>query len=129
MIPAIAVCTVLMAASTPWVGWLAVPLIGCASALVVSLDRPALTGFASGALAWGVLLLWGGTQGPVGELAGVLGGVLGIPSAAVFGVTLLFPAMLGAAAGGFGGATRRLVSGRGSASGRDFAEENVPETP
>lgn len=117
MILPIAVCTVLMAGGTVWLGWLAVPVVAFVGAVIVSLDRPALTGFASGAVAWGVLLLWGGTQGPVGELAGVLGGVLGIPSGAVFVVAILFPALLGAASGGFGGALRRLAGARGSASG------------
>ena len=57
------------------------------------------TAAAAGACAWGVLLLWGMTQGPILQLAEVLGGVLGgLPSAAVLAITLVLPALLCASA-------------------------------
>ena len=99
-----------IAVGTMVTGWAAVPAMGLVVGLTRPCDRPVLTGMGAGALAWGVLLLWGLTRGPVSELAEVLGGVLGLPGAVVVVITLLFPAVLAGAAAGLGSAVRAMGS-------------------
>jgi hypothetical protein len=89
-------------------GWLAVPAIGLWIGLVRVSERPVRTAAIAGLSGWGALLAWGAFNGPVAELAGVLGGVVGVPASAIVGVTLAYPAVAAGAAAGVGSALRSL---------------------
>jgi hypothetical protein len=89
-------------------GWLAVPAIGLWIGLVRVSERPVWTAAIAGSLGWSALLAWGAFNGPVAELAGVLGGVVGAPAPAIVGVTLAYPAVAAGAAAGVGSALRSL---------------------
>ena len=59
-----------------------------------------------------MLLLIDAARGPVGEVAARLGGVMGLPPAALVVCTLLFPALLAWSASSIGAAARgRLFRG------------------
>lgn len=82
------------AVATYALGWWTVPVIAAVWALI-SRDRraPSLTALCA-AGGWATLLLLDAAKGPVGNMASRLGGVMGIPPAMLYAVTLLFPALL-----------------------------------
>lgn len=92
-------------------GWLSVPAIGLWVGLARVSQRPVRTAAIAGLAAWGALLAWGAFGGPVGELSGILGGVVGVPALVIVGVTLAYPAVLAGAAAGLGSALRSLREG------------------
>ncbi len=104
---ALGVGTVLVAVGTWAVGWWAVPVVGALIGVIWAEGRPALVAGAAGGLGWALLLAWGSASGPVGELAGTVGDVMGLPGFAVLLVTVLFPALLAGAGGALTGALRR----------------------
>ena len=77
-------------------GWWAVPLLAALWGILTRAEASgAAVAAALGALvAWAAFLLWGAVRGPVYELASVVTGVMGVPSAALIILTLLFPAAL-----------------------------------
>ncbi len=92
---------VAVAASTWWVGWIALPVAGAALGVAWAERMPVRRAAACGAGGWGLLLLAGAARGPVGRLAEVVGGVFGgLPGVAFVAVVLLFAALLAGAAGG-----------------------------
>jgi hypothetical protein len=95
-------------------GWLAVPVIGLAVGAARISARPVTTAGAAGLLGWAVLLVYGATRGPVVDLAGLLGDVLGAPGAVVVVLTLAYPALLAGAAAGVGAGLRAVVARDGS---------------
>ena len=96
---ALGVGTLLIAVGTWIVGWWAVPIVGMLIGVVWSDGRPGLLAGSAGGLGWTLLLVWGSVSGPVGDLAGTVGGVVGLPGFAVLLVTVLFPALLAGAGG------------------------------
>lgn len=82
-------------------GWWAVPLLGAIWGTIVRVtDRPALVAAGAGALGWIVLLAWTTSQGPVAQVATVIGGAVGLPGALLYVVAILFAAVLAGAAAG-----------------------------
>jgi hypothetical protein len=98
-------------------GWLAVPAIGLAVGLARISERPIRTAAFAGFIGWAALLLIAAVDGPVGDLAGVLGGVMGVPAIVVISATLLYPTVLAGAAAGVGTALRSF--GQGGRAGDD----------
>jgi hypothetical protein len=83
------------AAATAGLGWWSVAVVAALwGVLARTRRRPAAAAAVAAALAWGALLLWTTSRGAAGALAGKLGTTMGIPPAALFGVTLLFAALL-----------------------------------
>ena len=87
------------AVATFVLGWWAIPLVAAIYAVMSSAQRGSavLSGIAA-MLAWGALLAITAAQGPVGTLAGELGGVLKLSSIAVYAVTIAFPGLLAVSA-------------------------------
>jgi hypothetical protein len=100
-------CFVTVAAAVvvaTWVGgWWTVPVI----ALIAGLLRcqPAIVAGAC-ATGWAALLLWDVAAGEIGRLSGMLSGIMGLPSPALFLITLAFPGLLGWSAASLGDAAR-----------------------
>lgn len=67
---------------------------------------------AAASVAWGVLLLADGAAGPLGRVATLLGGVMGVPGIALLLLTLAFPAALAWSAATVAAESRRLVGPR-----------------
>lgn len=87
----IGVVAAAMAGATILAGWWTVPVLGALWGLRRS---PAVAGL--GALvAWGGLLVWQATRGPVGLLAGQVADILSLPAPALPLVTVLFAGLLG----------------------------------
>lgn len=87
------------AGATAAAGWWAVPLVAAAWTRVARRDRhPVRSCFLGAALGWAALLAVGALQGPVGAVARHVGGVFGLPAWGFVLATLLFPALLAAAA-------------------------------
>ena len=81
---------VVMAAGTALGGWWAVPLLGALAGLR---RRPLEVGLAA-VLAWGGLLLWQASRGPVGVLAERVGGILSMPGPGLFVITAVFAGLV-----------------------------------
>ena len=89
----------LAGAATAAAGWWAVPLVAGGWTRVARRDRHPVRSCAVGAaLAWALLLGIGALQGPVDAVARKAGGIFGMPGWAFVLLTLLFPALLAAAA-------------------------------
>ncbi len=83
------------AAVTIALGWWGVPLAGAVFGAITARQRSgALSTGLAAMLAWGALLLWDATRGPLGHLADVLGGVLTIRPVGVYALTLCFAGLL-----------------------------------
>jgi hypothetical protein len=89
-------------------GWWAVPLVAAVYAAITSAQRgSAIVSGLAAMFGWGALLAITASRGPVGTLAAELGGVLALPPAAIYAVTIAFPGLL---AVGAAVVTRALVS-------------------
>lgn len=109
----IAVLAVACAAGTVLAGWWTLPLIGLGAGAALSDDRPVgvVAGVAAG-LAWGGILAWTATQGPVGALADRVGSVFGAPGPVLFLLAIAFSILAAGSAAVVGqGVRRRLRSG------------------
>ena len=97
------------AAGTASVGWWAVPVVAALWSALTRNERshPLLVGFAA-MFAWGALLAIAATRGPVMELAKVVGGILSIGTLGALCLTLIYPALVAAAAAAFVRAVLRL---------------------
>jgi hypothetical protein len=92
------------------------PLVaGFALGVLLRGRRAWLGALLTGALGWGLPLLWQARTEPVGAVAGVLGRLLGIPAAVALAVTVLVGVVLALAGVWVGVAARRLVSRKGVA--------------
>ena len=76
-------------------GWWAVPVV---AALWGMFGSPVATrgrfAAACAAFGWGSLLMLHATRGSVSAVASQVGEVMGVPPAALYGLTILFPALL-----------------------------------
>ena len=88
---------ILIGAGTVGAGWWTVPLIALVWTRVFPHAAARIAG-AGAALAWGALIGWTAWQAPVLLLARRVSGVLLLPSWGLIALTLLFPALLAAAA-------------------------------
>lgn len=88
-------------------GWWAVPLLAFAWAAFVHTRRPVLFATVCAASAWAAMLLNDAARGPVNTVGDRFGGVLGIPSIALIGITILFAALLAWSASCVGAAVRK----------------------
>jgi len=88
----VALLSLAFAAVTAVLGWWGVPLLALIWGIVGrGTRRPALTAGLAGAAGWAILLAWSATSGPVGVLAGKLGGIAGMPGGLFVGLTILLP--------------------------------------
>jgi hypothetical protein len=104
------VVAVAAAVGTWAIGWMAVPIVALIAGFAGC--RPGVVSLAS-ASAWLSLLILDAASGHVGNVASTLAGVMGLPAAALFLVTLLLPALLGWSAASLGHLsvrTKRLSS-------------------
>ena len=85
------------AVSTALVAWWAVPIATGGWALLRR-SRPAVEAALGTGLGWAGLLALTALRGDIGLAAGRLGGVFGLPGAAMIGLTVGFAAMLGGSA-------------------------------
>jgi hypothetical protein len=99
----------LLALGTALLGWWAVPAIAAVYGFISPERRHGLSTALAGALAWGLLLAVTASQGPVLELAARVAAVLTLPTAALFVVTLVFPALLAGSAAELTAAVRKAA--------------------
>ncbi len=100
---------VAFAVATALFGWWAVPLLGCLWGVYEEArNKPALVAALAGGLGWLILLIWNAVAGPMLLLSARAAGVLGVPSATLVALTLLYPMALAWGAG-IVGETARLV--------------------
>lgn len=99
--------------TTLLLGWWAAAAVGAVwGAVALPKTRPALTAALGGLVAWAALLAWSAVRGPVPELAGMVGSIMGIGGWGLVGMTLLYPAMLAGASAVLTGAVRaKLLPG------------------
>lgn len=92
---------------TLFVGWWTVPVLGGLWGVVSGRDTwPAFTAALAGGLSWAVLLAWMAVRGPVVDLAHQVGGVMSLPTWALFVITVAFPMVLAGSAAGLTGAIK-----------------------
>ncbi len=101
----------LFAVASALVGWWTVPIVAALWGLVPT-GRPWLSAALAAASSWAALLLLTALEGPVGELAVVLGGVMGLPAAGLLLLTLILPAILAGSAAELSAFLRRTLLGR-----------------
>jgi hypothetical protein len=93
--------------------WAALPVGGALGLVLRGWAVPALAG-AAGLVGWGIPLAVSALSAPVGPMAVVIGGVLGVRGAAggvaALAATLLLGTLLGLAGAWVGASIRRLVS-------------------
>lgn len=99
-----------MALGTAFLGWWAVPLLGLVYGAWRGAERVTAVAAASALLGWSVLMAWNWMEGPVAELAGSLGAIMGLPGWALLLATALFPAVLAGTAAVVGAAIGRVRS-------------------
>lgn len=75
-------------------GWWTVPVLAALYAIASTNPNRARTAALCALGGWGTLLLLDFAKGPVAEMGQRLGGVMGLPSVALYLLTLLFPALL-----------------------------------
>ncbi|HEY0242947.1 MAG TPA: hypothetical protein VGC52_09810 [Gemmatimonadaceae bacterium] len=82
------------AVATFALGWWSVPIVAVLYAAASKRRYPARFAGLCAAGGWGALLLLDFAKGPVANMGTRLGGVMGVPPAVLFVLTLLFPALL-----------------------------------
>lgn len=89
-----ALVAVAFAVATYGLGWWSVPIVAAIWAfLSTDVHRVRNTGLAA-AVGWALLLLLDAAKGPVGVMAAQLGELMSLPAFGLYGLTLLFPALL-----------------------------------
>ena len=100
---------VAFALATVLFGWWAVPILGCFWGLYEKPEsRPSISASVAAGLGWLLLLAWNAFSGPVLLLSARASGVMGVPSATLIALTLLYPMALAWGAGALGEASRHL---------------------
>ncbi len=95
-----------MALGTALAGWWAVPALGLVYGLWRGPDGAGAVAGGGALLGWSMLTVWNWLSGPVMELSGSVGAILGLPAWALPLATALFPAWLAGAAAAVGTAIR-----------------------
>lgn len=77
------------------VGWWGIPAAAALFGAITARDRggPLVAGLAA-IIAWGGILAWDATQGPVNSVASALGGVLNVLPIAVYVLTMAFAGLI-----------------------------------
>ncbi len=107
---AVAVAVVLTVVTLPAGLWWILLVTGFGLGLLLRGRWAWLGALLTGGLGWGIPLFWQARDTPVGSVADVLGGLLGVPAAAAVVLTLLVAVLLALAGAWVGIAARRLVS-------------------
>ena len=94
------------ALGTALLGWWAVPVLGLVYGAWRGAGRAAAVAGGTALAGWSVLMAWNWMEGPVAELSGSLGAVMGLPGWALLLATALFPAVLAGTAAVVGAAIR-----------------------
>ncbi|UCC82739.1 MAG: hypothetical protein JSW46_17490 [Gemmatimonadota bacterium] len=103
--------------STAFVAWWTVPVVAAIWGAATAYSRkPWRSAALVAAAAWALLLAVSGTRGPLLELAGLLGGIFGLPGFATVLLTLIFPALLAWSAAGLVSALRETLGERARAA-------------
>lgn len=121
------VLTASMTITTIVLGWWSVPVLGGIWGIFRALPgRAALEAGLAAMLAWAALLVMTALEGPVWYLAGTLGGIFQLPGPLMLLLTIVFPAVLAAAAAALlavaAGALRSHREGRRSSEEVDHAD-------
>ena len=96
-------------AGTWFAGWWMVPVLGAAYGVWAANRRLTLiTATLAAALAWGVLLAFDASAGPMGRLLQVLGALFRMPGAALVVLTLAYAALLAVSSAALTRGLRRL---------------------
>jgi len=107
----VVVAVAVMAGGTVLVGWWALPVLGVGWGVVENRSRyPGLLGALAGALAWAGLLAYAAVSVGIDQIAVITGGVLGVPAAASYALTIAFAALLAGSAATVGGALRGIAA-------------------
>lgn len=109
---AVTVGAALVVVTQPWGPWSMPLIIGVGLGVLLRGGRAWLGALVVGGLGWGIPLLWQARTEPVGAVAGVLGGLLGLPAPVALALTVLVGVVLALAGVWVGVAARRLVSKR-----------------
>jgi len=102
------------ALATFGLGWWGVPLVAAVYAGVVARETgpvqrsSAVVAGLAAMLGWSALLAIASARGPVGTLAAELGGILHLPPAGIYAVTIAYPGLLAISAA----IVARAVTGR-----------------
>lgn len=86
--------TLAFALATWVLGWIAVPVVAVVFGALATRSRTPVESLTAATLAWLALLAVQAARGPVGDVARVLGGVVGVPPWVILLVTLLLAASL-----------------------------------
>lgn len=92
--------------------WYAVAVVGGVCGWFLLGRNPVLTSALASGLAWVSLLAATSLRGPVGELADLLGAIMGLPNIVLYLGVALFPALLAGSAAAVTGAVREGLMGR-----------------
>ena len=103
-----------IALTTAALGWWSVPIVGGIWGFLRLSERPVAVAAASGALAWGVLLLIMALTGPITEVADRVAGMFGLPGIALVLITLFLAAALAGSAAGLGDSLSGALERRAS---------------
>ena len=104
------ILSALFATLTWFVGWWMVPATGALYGAWAARQRLTLiTATLAGVLAWGALLAYDASTGPLGRLLQVLSSLFRVPGAALIVLTLAYAALLAVSAAAFTRGLRRLM--------------------
>ena len=110
---ALVVLTAAFVSGTVMFGWWTTAVLGLVWGVCwESPLRSGLTAAIAAMVGWSLLLGWSATQGPVGLLGAKVAGVMGIPSVALFSVTILLAGILAGSGALFSGSIRSLPAGK-----------------
>lgn len=102
--------SLLVAGGTWFAGWWMVPVLGAAYGAWAAKRRLTLvTATLSGVLAWGALLVYDASAGPMGRMLQVTGALFRVPGAALVMLTLAYAGLLAVSAAALARGLRRIV--------------------
>jgi hypothetical protein len=103
--------TLLMAAGTWWGGWWMVPVAAAAYGAWAARQRATvLTALLAGAGAWGALLAYSASVGPVGRLTHLFGATFRMSGGTLIVLAIAYAALLAASAAALARGVRRLMT-------------------
>lgn len=104
------VLSLLMAGGTWFAGWWMIPVLGAAYGAWAARQRLTLiTAALSAVLAWGALLAFDASAGPMGRLLQVTGALFRVPGATLVVLTLSYAGLLAVSAAALTRGVRRMV--------------------
>lgn len=91
------------------IGWFALPIVAVVWGAIADRERASLDAAVAAVVGWGALLVLAMFTGAIGEVARVIGGVVGVPSWVPIAATLLFGVALAWSAAVVGREIARVV--------------------